>query len=80
MSKVRMTRGKFAGIQSCADERGVIAAAAMDQRGSLQKSIAKSRGADGKATTEDLATFKEAVTRILTPHSSASMPSGATAS
>lgn len=71
MSKVRMTRGKFAGIQSCADERGVIAAAAMDQRGSLQKSIAKSRGADGKATTEDLATFKEAVTRILTPHSSA---------
>lgn len=71
MAKVRMTRGKFERINACADERGVIAAAAMDQRGSLQKSIAKSRGADGKAGAQDMAAFKEAVTRILTPHASA---------
>ncbi len=38
-SKVQMTRGKFAGIQAVADENGIIAAAAMDQRGSLQKAI-----------------------------------------
>ncbi len=71
MGKVKMTHGKFNGVQSCADEHGVIAAAAMDQRGSLQKAIAKSRGASGVATAEDLAAFKEAVTRILTPHASA---------
>jgi tagatose 1,6-diphosphate aldolase len=64
-----LTRGKFDRINACADAQGVIAAAAMDQRGSLQKSIAKARGAE--ATAEDLMAFKEAVTRILTPHASA---------
>ena len=44
MNQTRMTRGKFERINACADEHGVIAAAAMDQRGSLQKSIAKARG------------------------------------
>ena len=33
MSKVKISKGKFAGINACADEHGVIAAAAMDQRG-----------------------------------------------
>ena len=49
MSKVVMTRGKFDGINACADARGVIAAAAMDQRGSLQKAIgtARRRGRQG---------------------------------
>ncbi len=70
MTKVRIARGKFDGITACANEAGVISAAAMDQRGSLQKSIGKSR-ADGKATTEDLVTFKEAVVSILTPYASA---------
>lgn len=69
MTKVRMTRGKFQGITACADERGVIAAAAMDQRGSLQNSIAKARGAE--ATGTDLTAFKKAVTEVLTRHSSA---------
>jgi tagatose 1,6-diphosphate aldolase len=64
-----MTQGKFERINACADTQGVIAAAAMDQRGSLQKSIEKARGAT--ATAEDLMAFKEAVTRILTPHASA---------
>lgn len=70
MSKVRIARGKFNGITACATESGVISAAAMDQRGSLQKSIGKSR-ADGKATPEDLVTFKEAVVSVLTPYASA---------
>ncbi|MGL4651323.1 MAG: tagatose 1,6-diphosphate aldolase [Caldilineaceae bacterium] len=66
---ITLTRGKFERINACADAHGVIAAAAMDQRGSLQKSIAKARGAD--ATAADLMAFKEAVTRILTPHATA---------
>lgn len=71
MAKVRMTRGKFNGIQACAGANGVIAAAAMDQRGSLKKAIAKARGDGGTATSEDLTEFKVAVTKILTRHASA---------
>jgi tagatose 1,6-diphosphate aldolase len=65
-----MTRGKFNHINACANANGVIAAAAADQRGSLQKAIAKARP-DGKATAEHLSEFKVAVTRILTKHASA---------
>ncbi|KPV53509.1 tagatose-bisphosphate aldolase [Kouleothrix aurantiaca] len=71
MATVTMGKGKLAGIEACADENGVIAAAAMDQRGSLQKAIAKARGENGTASAEDLAAFKTAVTRILTKDSSA---------
>jgi tagatose 1,6-diphosphate aldolase len=70
VSPVRIARGKYDGIAACADANGVIAAAAMDQRGSLQKSIGKAR-ADGTATAQDLATFKQAVVSILTPYASA---------
>src|SRR5215204_58229 len=66
-----MTRGKFKGITACAGDDGVIAAAAMDQRGSLQKAIAKARGENGKANPDDLAQFKTAVTEVLTPHATA---------
>ena len=66
---VKMTQGKFNGIQACANERGIIAAAAMDQRGSLQKAIGKARGSE--ATTEDLTQFKVAVTQVLTYHATA---------
>jgi tagatose 1,6-diphosphate aldolase len=71
MSKVIITRGKFDGINACADARGVIAAAAMDQRGSLQKSIAKARGANGTCSDTELTEFKTAVTKVLTKHASA---------
>jgi tagatose 1,6-diphosphate aldolase len=71
MAKVTMTKGKFNRISACADENGVIAAAAMDQRGSLQKSIAKARGPNGAATEEDMVKFKNAVTQVLTRHASA---------
>jgi tagatose 1,6-diphosphate aldolase len=50
----------------------VIAAAAMDQRGSLTSAIAKSRGIPKDAVKpEDLAEFKSVVTKVLTPHASA---------
>src|SRR5713226_5508172 len=50
----------------------IIAAAAMDQRGSLQKAIASAKGVDQKSITpEMMSEFKTAVTRILTPHASA---------
>ena len=66
---VKLGKGKVAGINACANDAGVIAAAAMDQRGSLEKSIAKARGAP--ATPEDLVSFKKAVTAVLTRHASA---------
>ena len=69
MAKVQITKGKFAGIQACANDQGVIAAAAMDQRGSLKKAIAKARGAD--AQDADLTAFKTVVTKVLTQHSTA---------
>jgi len=68
-TKVRMPRGKFNGINAIADDQGVIRAAAIDQRGSLQKSIAKARG--GEASDQDLEEFKALVTEVLTPHASA---------
>ena len=40
----KMTAGKLAGLKAVSDARGVIAAAAMDQRGSLKKSLAKEKG------------------------------------
>jgi tagatose 1,6-diphosphate aldolase len=71
MTKVKMSRGKFEGLMACSNERGIIAAAAMDQRGSLQKSIAKSRGEGGIATSADIVAFKRAVVKVLTRHASA---------
>src|ERR1700735_5523139 len=66
---MKLTAGKLAGLKAVSDERGVIAAAAMDQRGSLQKALAKERG--GVVHAEDLAEFKTLVTDVLTRHASA---------
>ena len=38
-----MTPGKLAGMKAVSNDRGVIAAAAMDQRGSLKKALAKEK-------------------------------------
>src|SRR5437588_9219453 len=67
--KVRMPRGKFNGIIAVADESGIIAAAAMDQRGSLRKAIAKAQQSD--ASDAQVSEFKILVTEVLTPHASA---------
>ncbi len=68
-TKVRMTRGKMRGINAIANEQGVISAAAMDQRGSLQKAIGKAMGHD--ASDANLTEFKTIVTEVLTPYASA---------
>ena len=65
---IKLTPGKLAGLKAVSDHRGVIAAAAMDQRGSLQKSLAKERGA--AADAHDLEEFKILVTSVLTKHAS----------
>ncbi len=67
-----LSEGKLRHMKALANDRGVIAAAAMDQRGSLQKSIAAAKGIDKKEVTDEmLAEFKTAVTKVLTPHASA---------
>ena len=68
-AKVRIPRGKFNGINAVADESGIIAAAAMDQRGSLRKAIAKAKGSE--ASDAQVSEFKVLVTEVLTPHASA---------
>jgi tagatose 1,6-diphosphate aldolase len=66
---MHLTPGKLAGLKRVSTDRGVIAAAAMDQRGSLQKSLAKEKGATiADAMMEE---FKSLVTEVLTPHASA---------
>jgi tagatose 1,6-diphosphate aldolase len=67
--RVKFTPGKLNGMKAVSDKRGVIAAAAMDQRGSLQKALAKERGGD--VTDRDMEEFKSLVTEVLTPHASA---------
>ncbi|HXX28129.1 MAG TPA: tagatose 1,6-diphosphate aldolase, partial [Terriglobales bacterium] len=66
---MRLTPGKLAGLRRVSTERGIIAAAAMDQRGSLQKSLAKEKG--GNVTDAMMEEFKSLVTEVLTPHASA---------
>ncbi len=66
---MKLTPGKLSGLKAVSTERGVIAAAAMDQRGSLKKSLAKEKGGD--ITDRDMEEFKSLVTEVLTPHASA---------
>ncbi|HET7870935.1 MAG TPA: tagatose 1,6-diphosphate aldolase, partial [Terriglobales bacterium] len=66
---MKLTPGKLSGLRAVSTERGVIAAAAMDQRGSLQKSLAKEKGGD--ISDRDMEEFKSLVTEVLTPHASA---------
>jgi tagatose 1,6-diphosphate aldolase len=69
---MKLSEGKLKRMKALANDRGVIAAAAMDQRGSLQKSLATARGVDTKEITpEMMSEFKVVVTRALTPHASA---------
>src|SRR5437773_4612135 len=66
---MKLTPGKLAGLRRVSNERGVIAAAAMDQRGSLQKALAKEKG--GEVNDAMMEEFKSLVTEVLTPHASA---------
>jgi tagatose 1,6-diphosphate aldolase len=66
---MKLTPGKLAGMKAVSDKRGVIAAAAMDQRGSLKKALAKEKGSD--VSDREMEEFKELVTAVLTEHASA---------
>lgn len=66
---MKLTPGKLAGLNAVSNENGVIAAAAMDQRGSLLKSLQNARGA--AADGRDMEMFKAMVTDVLTQHASA---------
>jgi tagatose 1,6-diphosphate aldolase len=56
-------------MKAVSNARGVVAAAAMDQRGSLQKALAKEKG--GTIGDAEMEEFKILVTEVLTPHASA---------
>jgi tagatose 1,6-diphosphate aldolase len=69
---MKLTPGKLKGLKAVSNSRDVIAAAAMDQRGSLKSAIAKDKGIDkGAVAAQMLEEFKTAVTKVLTPHASA---------
>jgi tagatose 1,6-diphosphate aldolase len=66
---MKITPGKLTGMKAVSDSRGVIAAAAMDQRGSLKKALAKEKGGD--VDDKEMEEFKILVSEVLTPHASA---------
>ncbi len=66
---MKLTPGKLAGMKAVSDKRGVIAAAAMDQRGSLRKSLAKEKGSE--ISDSMMEEFKSIVAEVLTLHASA---------
>jgi len=67
-----ITSGKRKGLEAVADSRGVIAALAIDQRRAMPRLFAKAMGVESASVpAEMLVTFKEAASRVLTPHASA---------
>jgi tagatose 1,6-diphosphate aldolase len=67
---INLSPGKIAGLKAMSDERGIIAAAAMDQRGLLQKMLAKALGGT-EPSLEMMQEFKRIVVGTLTKHASA---------
>ena len=64
-----LSEGKVKHMRALANSNGVIAAAAMDQRGSLKKALAAAGDANVGAT--QMEEFKTAVTEVLSRHASA---------
>lgn len=69
MTRIKISRKKYEALQTCANEQGIIAAVAMDQRDALKKSMAKVNGSP--VPDEALTSFKREVAKILTRHASA---------
>jgi tagatose 1,6-diphosphate aldolase len=67
-----ISSGKLKHLKALSNKDGIIAAAAMDQRGSLQKSLASAKGVDSQSITPELMEeFKTIVSKVLTPHATA---------
>jgi tagatose 1,6-diphosphate aldolase len=69
---VNISSGKKKGLEALSDQRGVIAAVAMDQRSALRKLFEKASGCPVKEIPDEwLMQFKEKVSQILSPYASA---------
>jgi tagatose 1,6-diphosphate aldolase len=69
---MQLSEGKIKHLNALSNKKGIIAAAAMDQRGSLRKSIASAKGVPQDQVSDDMMEeFKVAVSKALTPHASA---------
>jgi len=68
-TSMKLTAGKLKGLNAVSNERGVIAAAAMDQRGSLQRALSREKGSP--LSDEMMEEFKILLSEVLTPYSSA---------
>src|SRR5207248_1809721 len=65
---MRLSEGKIKHLNALSNDKGIIAAAAMDQRGSLRKAIATAKGVPQEQVSDEMmAEFKVAVSKILTP-------------
>jgi tagatose 1,6-diphosphate aldolase len=69
---MQLSEGKIKHLNALSNNKGVIAAAAMDQRGSLRKAIASAKGVPQEQVSDQMMSeFKVAVSKALTPHASA---------
>jgi tagatose 1,6-diphosphate aldolase len=69
---LKLSPGKQKGLAAVADQCGIIAALAIDQRSALRKLFSAASGEPSENVAAELMIrFKEAVSRILTPHASA---------
>ncbi|HEV2484586.1 MAG TPA: tagatose 1,6-diphosphate aldolase [Terracidiphilus sp.] len=66
---IKLTPGKIAGLKAVSDDRGVIAAVAMDQRGLLKNMLARELGVS-EPPAKMMSEFKQLVARTLTKHAS----------
>jgi tagatose 1,6-diphosphate aldolase len=67
-----LSQGKKDHLTKLSDANGIIAAAAMDQRGSLMKSLAAAKGVPASEISQEMMEeFKVAVVSTLTPYASA---------
>ncbi len=70
--RIRYSVAKREHMQALSTDDGIIAAAAMDQRGSLKKAIGKGKGIPASDVTHEMMSeFKLSVSKVLTPHASA---------
>jgi tagatose 1,6-diphosphate aldolase len=69
---MKLSKGKWNGLQAVSNAHGVIAALAVDQRSALRSLFAKAMGVEPDSVPREVVVqFKEAVSRVLTPHASA---------
>ncbi|WP_280788248.1 tagatose 1,6-diphosphate aldolase [Paenibacillus sp. PastF-3] len=66
---MKLSKGEFDRLLKLSNDNGYIAATAIDQRGSLSKSLSKALGKE--ASYEQVAEFKQLVSEELTPYSTA---------